>query len=257
MSNDLTVLRDFPLTGLSSTDVAAIERMTVAQLRHALAESLATTAASLLRLALIVRLLEERGEDVSDLRLPLLTYLRLIAHGQLLPDLVARFAENPPLIRQLSYLPIATQRSLAAGEAIRLVVRNGDGYTHRLAEPSKLDMGQRNQVFARDHVRSDEEQILWLEGRKTQVRAEKPRGRVRPDPDSGGLIVGRARASRADVLSALAQLAEPEDEGAERVSPFVVKLTEAEHKKLRIASAQDGVTMQDLGLRALRAFGLI
>jgi hypothetical protein len=69
--------------------------LSTVELRQELIKSLGITADNLVRLAWIVRLLEEKGEDLSDLKLGLLTHLRKIAYGQVLPELVVRFASSP------------------------------------------------------------------------------------------------------------------------------------------------------------------
>ena len=189
-----------------------IAAMTIAELRQALTDSLTTTATALIRLALVVQALETKGEDVSELRVPLLTYLRRIATGQLLPGVVARFAENPALVRKVEQLPVTDQERLADGQPVQLVVRgaNGEPWTHRLADPSKLDAAQRGQVFAADHLRSAEEQILLLESRGLKAAAPPtPRPRTRKaqaDVARGGIVIGSSFATAEDVLKALAEL---------------------------------------------------
>src|SRR5271157_1277362 len=99
-----------------------LARLETIQLRQELTQSLHVTAAHLRRLAIIVRLLEERGEDLTDLRIGLLPYLRQIALGQILPEVIVRFAESPWMIRLVGSLPLPDQKRLSDGDRVTLVV---------------------------------------------------------------------------------------------------------------------------------------
>jgi|ERR1700722_2695399 len=264
-TNGTLVLRALPMQELlPSGEEERIVALSTQELRQALADSLSITAASLLRLALIVRTLEERGEDISELRLPLLTYLRQIASGRLWPPVVARFAEYPPLISKVAGLPLTDQQALARGETVTLVVRQGDVWTDRQHDPTKLDNSQRLQVFANDHKRSKEEQILWLESRAMKNgtghhKKQPAQGRVRPDRERGGLVVGRTFIKQSDVLAALGGLVEDGEQPAteEQLVTMALKVSETEHRALKRRALDNDTTMAELIRRAMRAGGLI
>lgn len=236
------------------TDLGKIE---TAALKAELADSLRTTADGLVRMADIVAELQTRGEDLSDLRLGIVTWLRKIAAGQVLPEIVVRYQGSPQLLRHVSSLPISDQQRFADGDPVKLIVDlSGD---HRLVEPLKLTRDQLTQVFAVDHVRDDTEQIMVMETRRNRpTKTESQARRVRGDKDKGGVFVGRAFAEHAEVLTALADLASPEKpDSGDRSQPATAPLTEAEHRKLSVAAANAGISRAELIRRTLRAAGLI
>lgn len=241
--------------------LASLAGMTTEQLRLELAESLRMTAESLLRVALIVRTLEERGEDLTELRIGLLPYLRRIAYGQVLPEVVVRFAQSPALVRQISSLPLPDQRRLAAGEAIELIATTEGGeIDHRRVDPLFLTPDQVRLAFGPGRIRPLEEQAAILHDRKPKPKAGGS-GKIRVDHKTGRLKVGRTALDVADVLSAVAELRIGREniEGPEgdATKPVVVYLTEDQHRALKVLAAQKDNTMSGLIIRAMRAAGLI
>lgn len=228
------------------------------QLREALVRQLEITVESLTRLAWIVRLLEERGEDLSDLRIGLLTHLRRIAHGQVLPQLVVKFASMPLLLQRVSLLPLPDQKQLVEGGMVLLVVRRAEGFDKRMADPARMGKEQIWQVFGPDRIRSEQEQILYLEERQTDKVKTPPHGKVRADRNRQGLIVNRSFVTKTEVLEALAQMATEESpQNSTEESKIAFSLTEEEHRKLKMAAAQGDTTMTELIRHALRIVGLI
>lgn len=75
-----------------------------------LSSSLEITANALLRLAIILKIKEDRGHDLSQLKIGMIEHLRRIATGQLLPEVVVRWADRPSVIRRLAKLTIDEQR---------------------------------------------------------------------------------------------------------------------------------------------------
>ncbi len=80
------------------------------ELNAACSEALEINARNLTRLALIVSVKESRGHDLSGLRCGMLRYLRKIASGTLLPEVVVRWAERPSVINNLGTKSIEAQR---------------------------------------------------------------------------------------------------------------------------------------------------
>ncbi len=242
---------------------------TTEQLRAELARGLQVTAECLLRLALVVKLLEERGEDLSGLRLPLLHHLRRIACGQVLPEVVVRFAAAPGLIAKIGSLPLPEQKRLAEGGKVTVVVRTAAGETtHKQVDPLHLAPGQVSLVFARDHLRGIAEQGVLLDQRPERGEKQPPRGRVRSDSARGGLRVGRVFVPQSEVIEALGHLRDEisqdgdgGEDGTTRNLP--IPLTTQEHRRLKIASANatahegKDVSMAELIRRAMRMAGLI
>lgn len=243
-------------------DAAAIEAMGTPELKAELARSLQQSAAHLARLAWIVRVLEERGEDLSDLKIGLLGHLRRIAYGQVLPEIVVRFAESPLLMRKIEMLPIPDQRRIARGEPVPVAVQGPDGsFTHRLVDPIYLSADQARLALGPRGLRELPEQIALLEQRpRDRDRSSKAKfGRVTADPARRGLRVGRVFVPHADALQALAALRAPGlDEPGDTLEAVVtVKLTEAEHRHLRQLALDGNTSMNSLIRRALITAGLI
>lgn len=94
---------------------AQLRELTTEQLRQDLADRLGLTAESLLRTACLVAILEERGEDLSGLKIGIVHHLRRIAQGELLPEIVVRFAGNARSICQIGELPVAQQQRILDG----------------------------------------------------------------------------------------------------------------------------------------------
>ena len=247
--------------------LAELAGLSTDQLKVELARVLRITAESLVRLALVVKTLEDRGEDLSDIRVGLLPYLRLIAAGQLLPEVVVRFAGAPALIRVIGALPVQDQRRLAAGEPIPLYLRRGDGTVeHRLADPLAMTRDQVQQAFARDHIRDQAEQILVLESRltrpaKTVRESDKRIGNIRVDRGRGGIVVRRTLIPLADLLEAVAELRglPPENDDGAEWTTVPVRMTFEEHRRLKMLAAERGAqgTIQGTIRDALWASGVL
>jgi hypothetical protein len=245
-----------------------LEALPTEALKDELLRALRWTSEGLVRIALIVRTLEERDEDLSNLKVTLLPYLRQIAHGQVLPDVVVRFGESPLLVRHISALPLPDQDRLARGELIPMAVKRPDGsVTHLLADPLSLRREQVAMVFARDRIRPLEEQVVLLEGKPIPRRRRDvgppSNARVKPDRERGGIVVGRTFIPAAEAVAALAALnrewaGEDEDEppDGERKQVNVV-LTEPQHERIRKAAYDGRTKIATLVRRALAAYGLI
>jgi hypothetical protein len=224
-----------------------------------LVRSLSMTVSSLIRTAWVIRLMEERGKDLSHLKIGMLDYLRRIAYGQVAPELVVRYAESPSLMRTLAALPFPDQQRLASGEPVKLVVRRPEGkFDVRMVEPLKMARDQLTQVFGRGKIRDEAEQILMLEDREPRPLGSKGaqrRGSIEIDPRRGGLVIGRKFFPTGLIIEALAEMTgEPDHSVPEKSVP--VKLTEAEHLALSTAAARSGTSMNVLIRRALMLSGL-
>lgn len=235
--------------------------LTSEQLREQLTVSLNVTAQQLLRMAAIVRILEERGEDLTEFRGALPSYLRRIAYGQMLAEVVVRFADSQSLVKRISQLPLPDQRRLAAGEPVEVAVLTEHGTDKRLVDPMSLRGPLLAQVFAADHIRPLPEQVIILEARRLSPPkpARPKRSHVRGDRELGGIFVGRAFARQEEVLDALAQLKPPPepDDGSGGSVPITVHISAADHRAMKVRAAQSGCTLQDLYRRALAAAGLV
>ena len=243
----------------SPTDLTSL---TIDDLRAELAKQMQLTAQHLIRLAAVVAELERRGEDLSDLRIGMLHHLRRIAAGQVLPEIVVRFANAPGLLAKIGAMPIPDQQRLIDGESIKLLVNSPDGGVgHLMVDPMKLTRQQVTQIFARDHIRDEQEQRLVLAAQRNK-NSQRPKtavhGKIRTNRKDKTVSVGRYQIDVPNLLAALAELAEDygDDEG-EDTKPVAIQLTESQHRRLRMKAAESGRIMGDMVRDALRAYGLI
>ena len=260
-----TTLTQYPSDQLALRAASTEDlRGQLAVMIEALAKHMADAAATYVRLATLVQILDERGEDLSDLRFSLIPWLRKVAAGQLAPQTIVRFGDRPLLFRQVSLLPIAEQERLAKGEPVKLVVwrEGGAGCDVRMMDPMHMRPEQIRQVFGDGALREDAEQIALLERRRAmpapkQIQQAK---RVRADRTRGGILVGRQFAPVGEVLAALVELrgGDPLIEGdGEDASPMMIPMTATEHQRIKVLAARSGCPMTALVRRAMLAHGLL
>lgn len=242
-------------------DLARLKALDAPALRAELTSALGLTSRHLLYLAAVWSELESRGEDLSDLRSGIGVYLPLIATGQVLPDIVVRFAGQSALLRAVAALPLPEQRRLADGNPVPLVVRQGDGYTHRMLPAYALTAAQSRQVFGDRTIRTEAEQIALLTDRPTgptKPGRSPKRGKFRADRERGVILLGRKPLHPGDLIAALADLQSPQsDELGDDASMVPIKLAPDEHRRFKIKAAESNTTQQTLARNALRAAGLI
>lgn len=179
------------------------------ELRRELVRCLALTAQNLYRMALLVKTLEGRGEDLSGLKIGMVDHLRDIARGTLLPETVVSFASKPSLIKTIGRLPIPEQKRLASGGTVLLVVYNEEGQrTHRPSNPLDMLPAQVRQVFDGDHIRTEQQQHLLLDEKNKNAARPLPEraGKLRIDRERDGFYVGNHFVSAADARAALSLL---------------------------------------------------
>lgn len=183
--------------------------MTDEQLDAELSRCLRVTAEDMKRLAGILREKENRGHDISAFRMCPIHSLRLIASGQLLPEILVAFIGQPSLVRAIGSLPISDQERIARGEPLKLVVFGSGGQTDtRMVAPRLLGSKEIKQLFDRDHIRDEAEQAMYLDRqRQKQIRKAPDRvGVMRIDKERGGVTVGNHFISEGDLASALKAL---------------------------------------------------
>lgn len=162
---------------IAKNDNADLGTMTTEQLHDELVRSLSVTVGQVVRMAEIVRLLEERGEDLSDLRIGLIGYLRRIAYGQVLPEIIVRYHGLGTLLSRAAAMPIPDQERLIRDDRVVVADIAPDGsVSHRMVPPTSLSFEQINQVFGRDQMRSLEDQVLYLRDRASRRRIEQRSG---------------------------------------------------------------------------------
>lgn len=241
----------------------AIRAMDTAELLEELKNTLGLTARVLRYLAAVWLELEGRNVDLSDLKKGLLVYIPLIASGTLSPDAVVAFIGDWGILEVLSSLSLEEQKRLASGEPVKLVVRSGESFTHRMLPVKELTPAQRRQVFnTRDKcIRSESAQIAILTPQPSPMprmgNAPK-RGRCRADKRAGKVVVGRHRVEPSDILDALSDLnGEASEEPGPDSQSVSCRLTPDEHHRLKQRAAGGNVTVAALIRKALRATGTI
>jgi hypothetical protein len=153
------------------------------ELLRELKESLQITVNHVIKLAAIVRRLEDLGVSVS-FDFSWLPFIRRIAYGQLHPKLFVSLQGDHTFLNQVASLPIPDQVKVAENEPFRVMQIGGD---HRLVSPLSMTRIERKQVFAQGRIRSDGEQIGWLLERDSQPK------HVQDSTASEAIVVDRKR----------------------------------------------------------------
>lgn len=242
---------------LPTPDLAA---MSTEELRGELALSLQLNARQLLHLAGVWRELERRGEDLNDLRSGMGAYLPMIGAGRLAADAVVKFAGQPTLLRALLDLPLDQQQEIVNDRPLAVLGLDAAGNTRVTQLPAyTLTAAQVRQVFGPARIRDEREQeavLVQTVTRKQSARAAVPAARVRYDAQSDQLVIGRTRVPVASLFEALAEGVD-EDVAGDDEKSLVLKLTEDQHKRMRVRAAEAGASMTGLAKLALRRAGLI
>lgn len=232
-------------------------------LRAELAQSLTMSARHLAYLAMIWRELENRGEDLSDLRTGLAVYLPQIAAGHLEAEAVIRYAGHPMLLRNIATLPIEQQRRLLAGETVPVLTVGSSGEYEQAALPAHtLTPAQARMVFGDGKIRSVSEQQAILDSQRVTAKRRSrpgPDGRVRYDPKTDLIRVGRATATVGEVLSVITSQHAPDAVSADETATAVamIKFTDQEHRQLKIRAAEAGLSIQEFARRVLVRFAAL
>lgn len=197
------------------TEIANMQMLTETEMSKASTDTLKAALASgfnlsakwLLYLANIWRELENRGEDLTNLRSGLSLYLPMIANGTLDAQVVVRYAGQTMLINAIAQLSLANQRDLLQNSHVKLVVID-NGEKREIDRPlNRLSSFEIRTVFDNGRLRSLDEQFL-LVGRKTRERTSKTvkatRANVKFDATGEYITVGRTTVFTRKIFDALA-----------------------------------------------------
>lgn len=99
---------------------SGLAKLTIPELKDALAKQLGYTVTALTNMACIWRELVSRGVDLSDLRRGLCHWVSQIAAGRLTAEAVIGFNGDPAKLRAVEGLPLDRQRELANGGCVTL-----------------------------------------------------------------------------------------------------------------------------------------
>lgn len=176
-------------------------------------EAYAMTVEGIRRQAAIIYKLQDFGYDLDALaqRMPMVRFLRKVACGQVLPEVVARFWPHQLIFERITSLPVPDQHRLAAmnaeGKPIKVMRFDDDGPTHRMVPVHEMTRAEALQVLAPDHIRDEDEQLSWLRSRDDRSPGKRKTGVVAVNKRKGGVeIDGPCFLSKTDMLRFLEQL---------------------------------------------------
>jgi hypothetical protein len=226
---EIVIAEPLPGAGL----LREIEALADDQIEKRFAEATLRTAHGLLEMAACVRVLENRGHNLSGLKMAILPYLRLIAHGQLMPELVLRFAASPSLLAAAARLPMPDQKRLIDKGVVPMAVIEADrSIGIREVDPRVLSRRELSRVFGETGLVPPNQQIVAPHAKRSAKR------RVRVDGLSRTVWISNTSAPLADFLSAMANAAGRQGDIDRRDvnGPSVgARLTEEERDRLRAA----------------------
>jgi hypothetical protein len=185
-------------------EIGNISEWTPEERRNALRDCILISRENIIKAARIVGAMEVAGDDLSKFPSRFLLAMRRISSGHLLPDAYIKF--DGMLRSRVASLPIQDQKSLADGMKISLVVFR-EGKTETLSvDPGDLQSVQLKQVFDIDHIRSESEQVAWIESRALQGKPKKIESEIQVHRNKGGIVVSGVFISRKDLAEYLARL---------------------------------------------------
>src|SRR6185312_6945840 len=152
------------MRSIEKTSKSNLSTLTTDELVERLRGLLQVTERSIIEMAEIVGLLEERGFDLSELRIGMIDHLRRVADKSLLPAAIVRF--HGIMLSRVAQLPKPDQQKLIDSERVKLAVINQDGtVTHVLCKPERLSRAEVMQLLDGGHIRSEAEQLSYLRSR--------------------------------------------------------------------------------------------
>lgn len=162
MSDALATYRDF------------LYKATDDDLWSELRACIASTSEGIMRIALIIGHLRERGVDVSGyLAAPLFRFLPAVAAGRLLPEVMLKFGHNDQIIALVQGLVVEEQRKVVSDNSkIELVVRtHGKEPETREVSPLDMSIAQARLAFGGGFIRSADDQKRILNPPALRLRA--------------------------------------------------------------------------------------
>ncbi|MDC5352086.1 hypothetical protein NRA49_15360 [Acinetobacter baumannii] len=150
--NDLVKINENELSALSTE-----------QLFNEFKSSLSITAHHIQKMAVIWKILTQRGVDLSAWKKGLLEFLPQIATGNLLPEVLTEFAGQRNLILTLSRIPTDKQKKLLeTGKIQKLDITEDDQEIVTDVELANLKNADLALVFKENDIRDIGEQRLYL-----------------------------------------------------------------------------------------------
>jgi hypothetical protein len=186
-----------------------LKDMSESQLRYYLAQRLQFTADNLMEMAMVIREFDQRGIDLSDLRLSLLAYLRRIAYGQTMPEVVALLAGRRDLLQRVAFLPLPEQQRCMDEHGLSVVsgeLTNGEFDTRR-RQLLDLEPWEVRQVFGPNGIRNELQQAAWLKSQSIRAAQQPKIERPTYVIEKNSLVVNRpTRLTKRDLNKILAAM---------------------------------------------------
>ena len=123
-----------------------------------------------IKAAAILARIKKLSPDV-DIRIDVGRYLSRMnipgRRGPLLPELFSAMMSRPRLLDTVMRYPFSEQRTLADHQPVKVFSESGD---HRLVSWELMAKLERDQVFGRDHIRTESEQLSWIREQRSKEK---------------------------------------------------------------------------------------
>lgn len=171
--------------------VSGIEAMTTEQIFAFITTTTASTLENYRKLAEAIKVLDDRGVDLTPLMSnPLIGPLRKVGHHQLSLDAVARLKFS--VLKHVERLPLPIQEQAADPNfKFTIVATREDGQVYKWDKPAcDMTAAEAKRVFAKDHVRLEAEQIQMdrLNPPRRNKTATTESAKISLDKRRGGLV---------------------------------------------------------------------
>lgn len=243
----------------SPSEMAELSELSNAALRRELTKTLTVTAQNLVRLAAIWCELDRRGDDMSDLRGGLCSWMPLIGTGRLAAEAVVAFASKPWILKAIEGVSLGEQRRLAKGGKVTVYSAEKSEEMQLAAIPVRL----LTCVISDGIVHSESEQRMQAEARNISRRESvvAPKHTVKVDRSRGMISIGNLKTPVAPVIAALAAAAGAGGviiDSVERPAKTIVgKVTDEEKERLKAAGKAHGLEEWEMVRRAVVAMWLL
>lgn len=166
------------------------------------------TVEKLLEVAAIIRILEDRGEDLDKLKLGMVDWFRRIAYGQVLPETFERYRHAPRLLQAIASMPLPDQERLSRPCTVPVLTFTNGEPSERQVDPLEMTSREVRQVFGKSGQRTLAEQRGYLDDAMTprRVAVRELESGVMVDKRKKCLVINGLSLSRSQLLSYLSHL---------------------------------------------------
>lgn len=202
MNTELTVLTP------SEVGEPRLDAMTDAELLEFFSRCALTSAVGIVLAGKALKVMIDRGIDVSKIQSSIRNTLEDLASGHLLSEAFLRFYVFPSLLQIMRRMPLDTQKELANGAPVELLEYKGEVPDFSLQDPKALTPAQLKQVFGNKRIRTRAEQHTYLTDIKTKKAMPVPSevGKLKIDKTRGGVVHRGELIVLADLVAAVKAL---------------------------------------------------